>query len=74
MTAWAGADVQHIIPDGSPEQVREHVRHLVDTFYLPGRGRLVVAAGNGICPPTTLENLDAFLDETFRYGLEVAGD
>ena len=72
MTAWAGADVQHIIPDGTPEQVREHLRHLVDTFYRPGRGRLVVAAGNGICPPTTLENLDAFLDETFRYGLEVA--
>ncbi len=72
MTAWAGADVQHVMPEGNPEDVRRHVRHMVDTFYVPGRGRLVVAAGNGIIAPTTLENIDAFLDESYRYGLQVS--
>ncbi|MCD6415589.1 MAG: hypothetical protein J7M08_02685 [Planctomycetes bacterium] len=72
ITAWPGADVQQVLPYGTPAEVREHVRHLIDTFYRPGEGRLVVAAGNGITLPTTLENIDAFLDETFRYGLEVS--
>jgi uroporphyrinogen decarboxylase len=71
LTAWPGADVQHVLPERTPEEVRAHVRELIDTFYRPGR--LVVAAGNGIIPPTSLENVDAFLDEVFRYGLEVAG-
>jgi len=71
MTAWAGADVQHVLPEQSPDGVRRHVRYLIDTFYRPGQGGLVVAAGNGIIPPTSLENIDAFLDETFRYGLAV---
>ncbi|MFP4027459.1 MAG: uroporphyrinogen decarboxylase family protein [Candidatus Brocadiia bacterium] len=71
MTAWPGIDVQHILQEEDPEGVREHVRDLIDTFYIPGRGRCVVAAGNGITGSTPLENIDAFLDETFRYGLEI---
>jgi uroporphyrinogen decarboxylase len=74
MTAWAGVDVQHILQEESPEGVREHVRDLIDTFYVPGKGRCVVAAGNGITGSTPLENIDAFLDETFRYGRVKAGE
>ena len=73
MTAWAGIDVQHILQEASPEGVRAHVRDLIDTFYRPGEGRCVIAAGNGITGSTPLENIDAFLDETFRYGMEVTG-
>jgi len=71
MTAWAGIDVQHILQEATPEGVRAHVRDLIDTFHVPYNGRCVVAAGNGITGTTPLANVDAFLDETFRYGLEV---
>ncbi len=70
MTAWAGIDVQHILQEENPDGVRAHVRELLDTFYIAGAGKCVVAAGNGITGSTPLENIDAFLDETFRYGLE----
>ncbi len=72
MTAWPGIDVQHILQEESQENVRAHVRELIDTFHIPGEGRCVVAAGNGITGSTPLENIDAFLDEIFRYGLEKA--
>ncbi|MFC1452972.1 uroporphyrinogen decarboxylase family protein [Verrucomicrobiota bacterium] len=73
MTAWAGIDVQHILQEATPDGVRAHVRELIDTFHEPGAGRCIVAAGNGITGSTPLENIDAFLDETYRYGLSVAG-
>jgi len=71
-TVWGGIDVQHILQEAQPEGVRAHVRELIDTFYQPGGGKVVVAAGNGITGSTPLENIDAFLDETFRYGLQKA--
>ncbi len=70
MTAWAGVDVQHILQEETPKGVRVHVRELIDTFNRPGEGGCVVAAGNGITGSTPLENIDAFLDETFCYGLK----
>jgi len=72
-TVWGGIDVQHILQEASPDGVRAHVRELIDTFYQPGGGKVAVAAGNGITGSTPLENIDAFLDETFRYGLQKAG-
>lgn len=72
-TAWCGIDVQHILQEADPDGVRAHVREMIDTFHHVGRGKLVVAAGNGITGSTPLKNIDAFLDETFRYGLEMAG-
>jgi len=73
MTAWVGVDVQHTLQEETPEGVRAHVRELIDIFHRPGEGRCVVAAGNGITGSTRLENIDAFLDETFRYGLSKEG-
>lgn len=64
---WTGLDVQQIIPWGTPGDVRKEVRYLIDTYYR-SEGKLMITAGNGIngdCPP---ENLEAFLDETIRYG------
>ena len=67
MTFLAGFDVQHMLPEGTPEQVRAEVRHIIDAFDRAGGG-LCIAAGNGILPGTPLDNVEAFLDEALRYG------
>jgi len=63
----AGFDVQHILQEGSPDDVRAEVRFLIDTFDRPDGG-MCIAAGNGIVSGTPFENIDAFLDEALRYG------
>lgn len=63
---FAGFDVQHLLPEGTPEQVRAGVRYLTDTLARP-EGGLLLAAGNGIMPDTPLENIEAFLDEATFY-------
>ena len=67
LTFLVGFDVQHILQEGTPEEVRAEVRHLVDTFDRPDGG-MMMAAGNGIVRGTPLENIEAYLDETVRYG------
>ncbi len=67
MTFLAGFDVQHILQEASPEEVRAEVRWLVDTFDRPDGG-MCIAAGNGIVSGTPFENIEAFLDEAVRYG------
>lgn len=66
---WAGFDVQHLLVEGTPEQVRREVRHLIDTFDRV-EGGMALAAGNGIVSGTPFQNIDAFLDEAVRYGAE----
>lgn len=44
ITFWGGFDQQKVLPSGTPEQVREETRWLVDAF-MPG-GRFVFAAGH----------------------------
>ncbi len=63
----AGFDVQHTLPEASPEQVRAEVRYVIDTFDRP-EGGMCMAAGNGIVPGVPFENIEAFLDETLNYG------
>jgi uroporphyrinogen decarboxylase len=67
LTFLAGFDVQQILINGTPEEVRAEVRHLIDTFDRPDGG-LCLAAGNGILPGTPLENVEAFLEEALIYG------
>ena len=69
LTFLAGFDVQHILQEGTPDEVRAEVRYLIDTFDRP-EGGMCMAAGNGIVSGTPLENIDAFLDESLRYGEE----
>lgn len=67
---WAGFDVQRIIPYGTPEDVRQEVRFMLDTYYRP-EGRLIMAAGNNMTGDTPLESLKALLDETTQYGIKL---
>ena len=68
LTFFVGLDVQQVIPWGTPDEVRAEVRHLFDTFWQPGKGRCIMTAGNGVNGDCTLASLEAFLDESFRYG------
>ena len=67
ITFLAGMDVQHILPNGTTNDVRREVRSMVEIFKRPNGG-LLLAAGNGIMPDTPLENIDAMLDEMTKCG------
>lgn len=67
ITFLAGLDVQQIVPGGTAEDVRREVRHLIDT-YSQTNGRLIMTLGNQATPDCPVENLRAFLDETYEYG------
>ncbi len=72
ITVFTGLDVQQVIPWGTPDQVRQEVRFLLDTFWRKGQGRCMITAGNGINGDCPLASLEAFLDEAYSYGAEVA--
>ena len=65
----AGIDVQHTLQTGTPDDVRREVRFLMDTFDRPDGG-MMIAAGNGIVSGTPFENIRAFLDESYHYGIK----
>lgn len=65
---WTGMDVQQILPRGTPEDVRNEVRFMIDTYDLP-QGGCMITAGNGITPDVPLENFFAFYDEAYAYGI-----
>jgi uroporphyrinogen decarboxylase len=67
LTFLVGIDVQHTLQECDPEGVRHEVRFLIDTFDRPGGG-MCIAAGNGIVAGTPIENIEAFLNESVRYG------
>lgn len=69
LTFHAGFDVQQTLRWGTPEDVRREVRFLIDTFDRADGG-MIMAAGNGIVSGTPFENIEAFLDESLRYGTE----
>ena len=66
MSFLVGVDVQHLLPEGSVDEVRAGIRGLIDTFYR-SEGGLLLAAGNGIMPDTPLENIEAMLEEISLY-------
>ncbi|MDR1734120.1 MAG: methylcobamide--CoM methyltransferase [Oscillospiraceae bacterium] len=63
ITFLYGADVQHEIPEGTPESIRAYLTDTIRSFKAANPdGGLCLAAGNGIQSDCPLENIDAMLD------------
>ena len=58
---WIGMDVQHLLPFGTVEEVREGVAKRMRAFYRPDGG-MILASGNVILPHVPLENIRAFAE------------
>lgn len=63
----ADVDRQYIMPYGTPEQVRVHVKHIVDVFGHPDGG--LIGPGEAL-PDVPIENVQAALDAWVYYGGE----
>lgn len=55
----AAVDVQHLLSHGSPQEVRDGVRRVMDTLGQPFGGGLLVGPANVITPEIPFENLQA---------------
>jgi uroporphyrinogen-III decarboxylase len=65
---WGGGcDTQKVLPLGSPEQVREHVRHNISVFG-SGSGGFVFTQVHNIQPNVPVENVEAMLQAAYEYG------
>jgi uroporphyrinogen decarboxylase len=62
-----GVDIQDLLPNGTPEQVRDGVRELIDT-YGPGGG-FILAPSHQFQPDVPAENIVAMYDTALEYGL-----
>ncbi len=58
-------DRQRLLPRGTTSEVRKAVRDDIDAFGDPGGGLIIYGK---IGPDVPLENIEAMLDETVRYG------
>ncbi len=59
-----GIDVQHLLPEADPDEVRREILQMAELFRVEGGG-LILAAGNGIMPGTPPENIRAMFDTVF---------
>lgn len=66
LTFWGGFDQQHVLPFGTPDEVREEAKRLLDAF-MPGGG-FVFAAGHNIQADVPPENVIALFDTVLQYG------
>jgi uroporphyrinogen decarboxylase len=62
-------DRQSILPFGTPDQVRAHVRRCVETLYLPAGGLSLII---GLYPDVPLDNLAAVLQAFEDYCLDLS--
>jgi uroporphyrinogen decarboxylase len=63
---WGGIDIQEVLPRGTPAQVRDEVRRLIDDLG-PGGGYVISAAHN-IQPEVPPENLVTMYEAAREYG------
>lgn len=66
ITFLAGFDVQHLLPEGTVEDVKQGVTKMLDILWKP-EGGLLAAAGNGIMPDCPIENVRATFDLISKY-------
>jgi uroporphyrinogen decarboxylase len=60
-------DNQHVMPFGTPEEVRAEVRHCIDALASDGTGYILAPCHN-LQGHTPLENILAMYDEAWQYG------
>lgn len=65
ITFLAGIDVQHLLPNGTPEEIKEEIRWLKRVYNPEGKGMLL-GMGNGILTDSSLENIEAALETIFE--------
>jgi uroporphyrinogen-III decarboxylase len=64
---WGGGcDTQSVLPNGTPQEVREHVKENVEIFA-PGGGYVFTQVHN-IQAKVPTENVEAMLDAAFEFG------
>ena len=63
---WGSIDTQHVLPNGTPDEVEQEVRHRIRDLG-PGGG-LVVASVHNIQPDVPTANIVAMADATRRWG------
>ena len=62
ITFWGGIDTQHVLPYGTPEDVRRHTAEVIRTL---GRGGgLIIAPSQEIMPDVPVENILALVETT----------
>lgn len=66
LTFWGGFDQQNVLPFGTPQQVQDEARRLLDDF-MPGGG-FVFAAGHNIQTGVPPANIMALFDTVYEYG------
>jgi uroporphyrinogen decarboxylase len=63
---WGGVDTQQLLPYGSPQEVADGVKRLID-IMAPGGG-FILAAVHNVRPEVPPENLVALFDTAWEYG------
>jgi uroporphyrinogen decarboxylase len=63
----ADVDRQYLMPFGTPEQIRTHIKHIIDVFGHPDGG--LTGPGEAL-PDVPIENVKAALDAWVYYGGE----
>jgi uroporphyrinogen-III decarboxylase len=65
---WGGGcDTQRVLPLGTPDEVREHVRQNIEVFN-SGEGGYVFTQVHNIQQNVPVENVEAMFDAAYRYG------
>ena len=65
---WGGGcDTQHVLPNGTPDEVREHVRHNLSVFA-PGGGFVFTQVHN-IQQTVPVANVEAMFEAAATYGV-----
>jgi uroporphyrinogen decarboxylase len=63
---WGGIDVQQVLPFGTPQQVREEVKHRIDD--LGNGGGYVVSPSHNLQPEVPPQNVVAMYEAALEYG------
>jgi uroporphyrinogen-III decarboxylase len=64
---FGGIDVQHLLPEGTPEDVRNGIKEMIENFNNP-EGGFIAAPANTIMPETPLENIKVMCESLREYG------